>query len=152
MRQRQRGVALIELALILPLLLVLSFITTEFGRALYQYSVLTKSVRDAARYLTAQTAETHRVEARNLVIYGDTVNTGAPLVRGLTAANIPDANMHWNTQASIPPINTVTVSITGYCFRPLFNSAFGVNFGTVACGGALGIPYGEIAATMRAPS
>ncbi|WP_438999322.1 TadE/TadG family type IV pilus assembly protein, partial [Variovorax beijingensis] len=49
--RRQRGVALVELALITPLLLLLTFITTEFGRAMYEYNLVVKSTRDAVRYL-----------------------------------------------------------------------------------------------------
>ena len=52
----QRGAALIELAFVLPVLLIMTFIVTEFGRAIYQYDTLTKSVRDATRYLTIQAA------------------------------------------------------------------------------------------------
>ena len=58
MKNKQNGVALVEFALILPLLLLLTFITTEFGRAVYQYNTITKSVRDAVRYLSTQTPGT----------------------------------------------------------------------------------------------
>ena len=55
MKRRQKGVAIVEFALVLPFLLLLTFITTEFGRAIWEYNTLTKSVRDAARYLSIQT-------------------------------------------------------------------------------------------------
>ncbi|MEG2632949.1 MAG: pilus assembly protein, partial [Comamonas sp.] len=50
----QRGAALIELALAIPFMILLSMIVIEFGRALYEYSAVTKSVRDAVRYLSNQ--------------------------------------------------------------------------------------------------
>jgi len=78
----QRGVALVEFALILPFLLLLSLITVEFGRAIWQYNTLTKSVRDAARYLSLQTPGTKMAQAKNLVVYGNLAGTGAPLARG----------------------------------------------------------------------
>jgi Flp pilus assembly protein TadG len=140
-RHSQRGVALIELALILPFLLLLTFITTEFGRAMYQYNTLTKSVRDASRYLSMQTPATKIAQAKNLVVYGNTQGSGTPLALGLTTANVPDPT--WQTTGSYPYMNTVTVSITGYTFRPLFSSVFGLNFGT--------LNFGTINATMRAP-
>lgn len=145
----QGGAALVELAFILPLLLLLSFITTEFGRAIYQYGAITKSVRDAARYLSLQTPGTHTTEAQNLVVYGSTADTGTPLVLGLGTANV--AAPVWSTTGTNPLINTVTVRVTNYCFRPLFSSAFGVGFGTTACGNGIGILYKDITATMRAP-
>jgi Flp pilus assembly protein TadG len=40
---------MVEFALILPMMLVVMFMITEFGRALYQYNALTTAVREAAR-------------------------------------------------------------------------------------------------------
>ena len=54
MKYKQRGVAAVELALILPLLLAICFAVTEFGRAIYTYNTLAKSTRDASRYLSTQ--------------------------------------------------------------------------------------------------
>lgn len=51
---RQKGVAVIELALILPVMLIVVFGITELGRALYQYNALVKATRDAVRYLAQQ--------------------------------------------------------------------------------------------------
>jgi Flp pilus assembly protein TadG len=145
---RQRGAALVELAFIMPLLLILTMITTEFGRAMYEYNLITKSVRDAVRYLSTQTPGTHITEAQNLILYGSTVNTGTPLVPGLAAANV--AAPTWATQGAAPVINTVTVRVENYCFRPLFTSVFGLGFNTVDCANAPGIPFSAITATMRA--
>jgi Flp pilus assembly protein TadG len=143
MKNTQRGVALIELALVLPFLLLLSSTVTEFGRALYEYDILTKAVRDAARYLSVQTPGTHLTEARNLVVYGNTAGTGTPLARGLTTASVPDPT--WQTQGSSPVINTVQVKVTGYKFQSLWASVFGISFGD-----SLGqITYADITATMR---
>lgn len=140
MNKRQKGVALVEFALILPLLLLLSMITTEFGRAMYQYNTLTKSVRDAVRYLSIQTPGTHLIEARNLMVYGNTAGTGTPLALGLDVdLHVP--NPTWQTAGTNPVINTVTVRIQGYTFNSLFPSVFGISFGN--------IPFPPISATMR---
>lgn len=151
-----RGVALIEFALVLPLLLILTFITTEFGRALYQYNTLTKAVRDASRYLSVQdpSIETNDplgliTNAKNLVVFGNVDGTGNPLALGLTANQVPKPT--WQYVGASPVINTVTIRIAGcatsappcYKFTPLVSSAFGVNFGTVN--------FADISATMRAP-
>lgn len=138
-RQLQRGVAIVEFALVLPLLLLLTFTVTELGRALYQYNTLAKSVRDAARYLSMQQPGTHTAEARNLIVYGNTAGTGTPLALGLTLAQVPTPV--WQTAGVNPVINTVTVRINGYQFQSMFSTAFGYTFGT--------IPYADITATMR---
>lgn len=143
---KQTGVALVEFALILPLLLILTFVTTEYSRALFQYNILTKSVRDAVRYLSVQNlndAATFPI-ARNLVVYGNPSGSGSPLVIGLEPSLRMVPNPVWGTAGTAPVINTVTITVTGYVFRPLFTSAFGLNFGNIT--------YAPISATMRAPS
>lgn len=146
MKAKQSGVALVELALIIPLLLLLTFITTEFGRAMYEYNAVTKSTRDAVRYLSFQTPGTHIAEAQNLMVYGNIENTGTPLVRGLSLANVPAASCcTWQTAGTNPVINTVTVRISGFTFHSLFISVFGVVFGD-ANGD---IVFSDITATMR---
>ena len=143
----QKGVALIELALILPLLLLLTFITTEFGRAMFEYNAITKSTRDAVRYLTFQTPGTRITEARNLIVYGNPGGTGSPLVRGLTLANVPAATCcTWQLTGTSPVINTVTVRVTSYTYHSLFASVFGVAFGNASGN----ITFSTITATMRA--
>jgi hypothetical protein len=139
--RKQGGVALVEFALILPFLLVLTFTTTEFGRALYEYQVVAKSVRAAARYLSTQNVGTHQAEAANLVVYG-TIQPGQgarPLLRNLSIAQVTSV---WGQTTGTPPlINTVRVGVTGYQFQSIFTTAFGVSFGTV--------PFSDITATMR---
>jgi hypothetical protein len=147
-RRSLRGVALVEFALILPLLLILTFITTEYGRALYQYNVLTKSVRDAVRFLSMQDEGQGIAEAKNLVVYGNPAGTGNPLAYGLSLSQVPDPV--WATTTGTSPVmRTVTIQIgfgaggsaTRYTFRPLMSSAFGLNFGN--------IEFAPISATMR---
>ena len=154
MKNKQTGVALVEFALVLPLLLILTFIVTEYSRALYQYNTLTKSVRDAARYLSIQTPydATKYAIAKNLVVFGNPAGSGAPLAIGLTKiAQVP--NPVWKWEGAAPKINTVTIQVgygpTGtaaqnYTFIPLVASVFGLNFSN--------LPYAPISATMRAPS
>lgn len=152
----QSGVAIVEFALVLPLLLVLSLIVTEFGRALYEYNTLVKSARDAARYLSMQdptiaTSEPARLlVARNLAVYGLPAPGGSdtPLLPRLSLANVPAAGIQWQTAGAAPLINTVRITISGYRFVPLVTDAFGIQLGD-ANGG---IPFNAITAVMRAPS
>jgi hypothetical protein len=60
--KKQQGLAAIEFTLVLPFLLLLIFASAEFGRLLYQYNALNKTVRDASRYLSSN------------VIFGDNGN------------------------------------------------------------------------------
>ena len=141
MRTRQQGVALVEFAFVLPLLLILSLVTAELGRAVYRYNTTAKAVRNAVRYLAVQTPGTHVAEARNLILYGNEAGTGALLDTALNAANVPTPT--WQTTGSDPLINTVTVRVSGYEFRPMITNMFGARFAT--------IPFNDISATMRSP-
>lgn len=141
MRTRQQGVALVEFAFVLPLLLLLSLMATELGRAVYRYNTTAKAVRDAVRYLSVQTPGTHTLEARNLIVYGNLAGTGPLLDTALTEANVPAPT--WQTAGSDPLINTVTVRVSGYQFRPLIPVMFGARFATIT--------FSDISATMRSP-
>lgn len=136
----QKGAALIELALIIPLMLLLSLIVIEFGRALYEYNTVTKSVRDAVRYLSAQTPNTLCGNAQNLVVYGSIGSGSTPLAPGLKTNAV---SCSWQTAGTFPLINTVTVTVTGYRFQSMASSVFGT---TLTNGG---ITFGAISATMR---
>lgn len=140
-RRLQGGVAAVELALVLPVLLLLTFTTTEFGRAIYQYGVLTHSVRQAARFLSTQAPGQGVETARKLVIYGNPEGTGAPRLSGLSAAQVPDPT--WVYLGAAPPIEVVTVRVTGYRFQSMFTTFFGQKI--------LGpITFSDISASMRA--
>jgi Flp pilus assembly protein TadG len=147
LKARQKGTAIVEFALVLPLLLLMTMITTEYARAIYQYNLIIKSLRDATRYLSIQTPNTKVAEAKNLVVYGNTDGTGPVLVPGLTVAKV-DASWQLGVGTN-PVINTVTVTVglgapegqNRVTFRPLFASVFGVTFGNVS--------YTPISATMR---
>lgn len=139
-RSKQRGVAVIELALILPFLLLLTAITTDFGRAIYQYNSITKSVRDAVRYLSMQAPDSHMNEAKNLVVYGSPDGAGSPLVPGLTVSHVLDPT--WQLTGANPVINTVTITVSDYQFQSMFANFFGLTFGDFT--------YNDISATMRA--
>ncbi len=95
---QQKGVATVEMALILIPMLILCFGITELGRALYQYNGCVKATRGAARYLSQQslasppageTADSLRLKAQSLALCGayDCTNTPA-LLDGLTLAMI----------------------------------------------------------------
>jgi Flp pilus assembly protein TadG len=142
MKSRQSGVALVEFALILPFLLVLTLITTELGRALYQYNIISKSVRNAVRYLSMQAPGTNIDQAKNLVVFGNLSGTGSALAIGLSKSLVPDPV--WSTAGTGPVINTVTIKVSGYRFTPLFTSVFDINLGVMN--------FSDIGATMRSPS
>jgi hypothetical protein len=142
LRQQEQGVALVEFALILPILMMLLFITAEFGRAYYEYNTITKSVREAARYLSVRMRDVDVDKAKNIVVYGNPRGSGYPVARGLSLSNVPDPT--WGSAGSYPTLSTVTITVTGYTFVPMFSEVFGIQF--------TNITFSPIRATMRSPS
>jgi len=127
-RSRQRGVAAVELGLLLTPLVLMIFGTTELGRAIYSYNTLTKTVRDAARHLSQHGPGDAVIaaEARCLAVDGTTDCSGtAPVAPGLTTAMVAicDASLcpgtHANQPTGLSTISLVTVSIQGYAYTSL---------------------------------
>ncbi|MDQ3754307.1 MAG: pilus assembly protein [Acidobacteriota bacterium] len=117
----ERGTQLVELAIVLPLVLVLFGAIAEFGRFFYAYTTLSKATRAGARYLVSQPptgAEytAAKIAAQNIVIYGNTAGTGTPVVEGLSAANVQIIpNKTGGTTQS------QTITIQNFDYVPLFD-------------------------------
>lgn len=116
-RADERGTQLAELAIVMPLLLMLLGATAEFGRFMYTYSTLAKATRAGARYAVSQPPGTGATETKNLVVYGNTAGTGTPVVAGLDASKVTVTP----TLAANGTTTTVTVRITGYVYQPIFD-------------------------------
>lgn len=93
----QRGLALVETAITLPFLFFVMLAATEITNAFVEHTTLTKAVRDGARYvaeeaidgtLTVNVTDALKNETRNLVVFGNTAGTGAPLINDLTVNDV----------------------------------------------------------------
>jgi hypothetical protein len=116
--QCERGTQLVELAIVLPILLVLFGATAEFGRFFYTYTTLSKATRAGARYLTVEPLGGTDEKAQNLVVYGNTGGTGDPVLSGLTPDHI--VITRGEGAASAFP-ERITVRVEGYTYQPLFD-------------------------------
>lgn len=116
--RNERGIQLVELALVLPVFLMLFGATAEFGRFFYEYTTLAKGARAGSRYLvTAPVNATEDAIARNIVVYGNAAGTGTPIVKGLTTANVTITR-----EGGVPVLpETVKVQIIGYQYQPIFD-------------------------------
>lgn len=87
---RQQGIAMMELVIVAPILLLILLGVSEMGRALFQYNTLSKAVRDSARYYSTEVFGGNDIAgAENLVRYGQT-GVGTPLLPGTVTVDIPD--------------------------------------------------------------
>src|SRR5258706_16048138 len=79
----ERGVQLLELAIVLPIFMILFAATAEFGRYFYEYTTLSKAARVGARYLVTQKVDCAKADlARNLVVYGNTAGPRPAILPG----------------------------------------------------------------------
>ena len=117
--RRQRGLATVEMAIGLPVLLLLLLATAEFGRMLSQYDTLTKAVRDGARYAASVSSlgttglvyitPAIQTAVANLVVSGNVNGTGTPLLPGLTAADV-----------TVSAVNSLYVEVSvSYPYEPM---------------------------------
>ncbi|WP_043496534.1 TadE/TadG family type IV pilus assembly protein [Georgenia sp. SUBG003] len=58
----ERGAAAVEFALVLPILLLLVFGITEFGRAYYAQTTLSNAARDAVREMAIHNAQQNAID------------------------------------------------------------------------------------------
>lgn len=135
---RQRGLAVIEFTIALPLIVLIALAVTELGRGLYQYNTLTKAVRDGARYLsdvaigplgTISTGP-HETAVKNLVVYGDSGGGSTPVLPGLATSDVSVSTVTVTLPGGGITPNHVEVSAT-YTFTPLFPALSALGYSMV---------------------
>ena len=90
-RRDESGVQLLEVAIVIPILLVLFGAVAEFGRYFYEYTTAAKGARVGARYLASKSvnsATNYEAQAKNLVVFGNIAGTGTLVLPGMTTANV----------------------------------------------------------------
>ena len=117
-RRSERGLQLVEAAIVIPILLILLGTAAEFGRYFYEYTTLAKASRAGARYLTtARVSNAEDTIARNIIVYGNPAGTGSPILPGLKTTQIVITRT--GAIALVP--ETVKVEVVGYKHQPLFD-------------------------------
>lgn len=94
--KKQQGLAAVEFAIVVPVMLFLMMATAEFGRVFYHYNTLTKAVQTGARYASKpllKTSELTNIDVafkqriQNFVVYGNENGGGAAVLDGFTATS-----------------------------------------------------------------
>ena len=162
-RPQSRGAVLVELALLLPLLLLLTLAAVEFSQAIAAYKVVVNQVRSAARHLSTKAPGTGYTEAECLLTHGSLSSakpcSGSALLPGFLASgfsvtvsdavNAPTTHRSQRTTAdltvtSATTINLVTVTASAYQHQLHF-----AGFLSGVVGDATNLTFGPISMTMR---
>ena len=139
-----RGVALVEFAVSVPLLLLLLFGGVEFTHFLMSYSILNDAVRDSARYVAAQALagqsgvvvldSTLTAAGQNLVVYGNVGGTGARLLPALTTGQVTVsadvANSNVNVSVAYPYQALFAGTLPTFGFGTALSTALTLNIST----------------------
>ena len=121
-----RGAAMVEFAIVLPIILLMVFGIVDFGRALYTVNNLTAAVREGARLASTQIspdpttagskAAVSTAVTNYVVAFGG--NAGAPTVNETFTGALPN-------------LQSITVQITSYPFTPITPLANLIGLGTI---------------------
>ena len=119
-RSDERGVQLVEVALVIPIMLLLFGAVAEFGRYFYEYTTAAKAARVGARFLASKSVNSgtnYELQAKNLVVYGNMGGTGDPVLAGMTISNVDI--QYAGATSGVP--ETVTVKIIDYQHQSIVN-------------------------------
>ena len=108
-RFSQRGASAVEFALILPLLIVLTFGIIEFGLLMYNQQVLTNAAREGARYGIVQTDPTDAAVTNGTDWYQ---GCGSVLYADYPPVTLGAANFYTAPLINIPAISALPLPTT----------------------------------------
>jgi Flp pilus assembly protein TadG len=118
---KARGAALVELALVLPVVLMMVFGITELGRALFQLNSLAKAADGGVRYLSRSWAvldencqptagwSAAAAATANYVVFGNSGGQGQPRLPGLSAAGVTVTAVYGEVAGSEDPACIIQV-------------------------------------------
>jgi TadE-like protein len=116
----ERGTQLVELAIVLPVFILMFAAVAEFGRFFYTYTTLAKATRVGARYLMSQPVGDVDDNARRLVLCGNpTVCSDTDLV----ISGLKMGQVKIDRAGGVPGVlpDTINVRIEGFYYEPLFD-------------------------------
>ena len=124
-RRDEQGVQLVEVAIVIPLLVMMFAAVGEFGRYFYEYTTLAKAARVGGRFMAAKsyksTSTNWQLATKRLVVYGNTDGTGSPVLPGLTTDNVEILFQGGTYAGGAGVPTTVTVRIINYEHEPIFD-------------------------------
>ena len=126
MKRRERGQALVEFALIIPVFALILFTLLDFGRVIYTQNTVEQAAREASRVATLEAVE---ASWKYGLIRNAAISSAAGL--GLTATNINGqgcANCFYPNGAISGEVVVVTVSTTVALVTPIVSQVLGGSF------------------------
>ena len=117
----QRGTALIELGVVLPILLAICLGVFEFGNAIYSRHLIENGVRDGARYAAGLVANdaTAMSNAKNIALTG-AISGGSLRVSWWDPLNVVVANRKGTIAVTYTAVPTTKTNYCGTATNPAY--------------------------------
>jgi Flp pilus assembly protein TadG len=119
--------ALVEFAIVLPILLLIVFGIVDFGRALYTANNLTSAVREGARLASTQISPDPTTAASKTAVTNAVKNYVIAI-----SASAPVPTVTETFSGAPPTMQSITVQITSYPFTPITPLAGLIGLGTIS--------------------
>jgi Flp pilus assembly protein TadG len=129
------GTALVEFAITLPLILILSFLTVDSMRLFWSYQAAIAGVRDATRYLA-------RIAPADICTTGGSVSGYATQLQGIVATTITGTALF----TSGVTVTSVTPSVV--CITSLGLRQSSVPVASVAANLSISMPFSQVLRVM----
>jgi Flp pilus assembly protein TadG len=112
-RRRSRGSAMVEAALVAPILLLITFSIADFGITTWMHHTLMFRAREAARWGVVRdfTAAATATSMKNIILHGSPTETTGSTIYGITASNININRMHEPSNE-----DRLVITISGFKF------------------------------------
>ena len=117
--RKQKGMQLIEMAFVMPVMMILLGGLVELSYYFYTYATLARATRAGAGYIyTKAYTDTEITKAKNMVICGELNSCSgfSSVVPSLSASNVSVVLTTLSANDK-----TITVSVTNYSYTPLFD-------------------------------
>lgn len=132
-KEKQRGLAAVEATLVLPLIFLMMLAIAEFGRGIYQYSILTKSLKAGALVMDRMGSYVENPDTRadkenlvkNIVVYGNSSGSGNTVLPGLNKMDLSFSEIYEMPLGSGDYYSQISIS---YNWQPIFGDSFNAFF------------------------
>lgn len=125
--EKERGAALVEAAIAIPILVLLMIGVMDFGLAYSDLATAQKSLRNTARYLSklpqASLCGALSPAGKNLAVYGNTAGTGSPLISGWKANTIQNITITVTEKTTSTSTETTGCTTADKIYRKINISA-----------------------------
>ena len=124
-RRRSRGQSLVELALVLPVILLLVMMALDFGRAFYSWVTITNATRVGANYAAANPSDAYPNGPYTALVQNEALNSICPTIAGTYNPTYIDGPDTGTSNKNLGDSARVSVGCSFRILTPIIGSVLG---------------------------